>query len=567
MKKRLFTALIISLTFSVNLFAFQSEENKEGFNSVKQKDLKMHLRFLASDELEGREMCEPGSRITAVYIASRFARLGLKPAGENNSYMQNFKVRRRGVDPDAASFSLHYGTDKVENFDLGNDFLIERGNVREPLPVVFVGYGLDLEEYNDYENVDVQNKIVLYFSHTPQEGRMDGKFSDPRYLQDYELYKSGRRTRLTYKNKENSAKEKGAAGIIIVENPNHSHEKSYSTLKERMTKQVYRQRNFSLDLRERESRIRLPKVYISEQTAQKIFRSAGKSLYDIQGEFDKTAQPNSFEIKGVTIGFTSSGEKSVKNTRNVVGLLEGSDPVLKNEAIVIGGHYDHVHYYLDFMTGTYTDEICNGADDDASGTVGVIELAEAFVENDIKTKRSIIFIAFTGEEKGLIGSTYYADNPVIPIEKTAAMIQFDMIGRNEDIKNSLPLLRGAFGFTKEPFETAEDNKNAVNILGTTFCNEMRVITEKLNENINLELKFRYDDKQNLIRASDHAPFLRKDVPVAFFSTGLHPDLHAPGDDVEKINFPKMERILKLAYLTVWELANRNDRLSLDKPFK
>jgi len=556
MKKRFITTLILILVFSSNLFAFQNEANKKGFNSITQRDMKTHLTFLASDELEGREMCEPGSRVAAAYIASRFEHLGLIPLGDNNTYMQNLKVRRIGVEPEAASFNLHHTDSKVENFSLITDFLINRGNLNEPLPVVFAGYGLDLEHYSDYKNIDVKGKLVLYFSHTPQEGLTDGKFSDPQYARDYNLYTMGRRSRNALKSKVEMAKEKGAAGIIIVENPNHEHTKNYETLKRMMINFFYNQRQYSRILEERASS-RLPQVWISEGIAQKLFMSAGKSMNAIQKEFDKTAQPNSFEIEGIKISFTSSGEKSIKNTRNVVGMIEGSDPVLKNEVIVIGGHYDHV--------GIRNGVVFNGADDDASGTVGVIELAEAFVENNIKPKRSMIFIAFTGEEKGMIGSEHYAANPYVPVEKIAGMIQLDMLGRNEDIINLPRQFLGMYG-ENPPKESAEDNVNAVNILGTTYCNEMKLVNERNNENIKLDLKFRYDDT-HFIRGSDHRPFLQKGVPSIFFFTGCHPDLHAPGDDVEKINFPKMEKIVKLVYLTAWELAGRSDRLSLDKTFK
>jgi len=562
--KKICISLLICILFSSNLYAYQSDVNRKGFDSITQEDLMRHLSFLASDEMRGRETAQQESRITAVYVVTRFEHLGLKPAGDNTTYMQNIKIRRAGVDPDAADFSLHLNSGETVTFDFGDDFIINNGTIKEPLPVVFAGYGLDSDNYSDYKNIDVSGKIVLCFSHTPQEGQMDGMFHDPRYSEEYNLFAPLSRRHGVFKSKQDIAKDKGAAGIIIVENPNHTHENNYEKLKELTLKRLNHQRSYSLNLQERTIRSRLPLAWISESTAFRMFQSSGTSLYDIQREFDKTVQPNSFEMEGITVSFSSTGEESIKTTRNVVGVLEGSDPQLKEEVVIIGGHYDHIEYYTDFMTGEFSGKICNGADDDASGTVAVLEIAEAFSENKIRPKRSIVFVAFAAEEKGLLGSSYYAENPVIPLEKTAAMINMDMLGRNEDIKNLPPMFRTVFGFNEQPYETAEDNKNAVNILGTSFCTGMKDIAEKNNRNIKLNLKFRYDNKPNLIRASDHAPFLMKGIPVMFFSTGLHADLHAPGDDVEKINFPKMERIVKLIYLSLWELADTEERLKLDK---
>jgi len=557
MKKFMTLILLLTATVSTHLCAFQTAENRKGYESIARKDMKMHLSFLASDELEGREMCERGSRITARYIAAQFEHMGLQPAGDNNTYFQHLKVRRVGVEPEAATFKIFENNGKKIEFELGDDFLVNRGNIPEPLPVVFAGYGLDLDHYSDYETIDVKNKIVLFFSHTPQEGMENGKFADPHYERDYSLYTMGARRGNVYKSKAEYAMQHGAAGIVIIENPNHEHDRNYAALKKLMETNIYSRRNYTRDLTEPSAGRTLPQVWISENTAALLFEKTGKSMYEIQKEFDKTAQPNSFEMEGIKLSFTSSGEKSIKTTRNVVGLLEGSDPDLKNEVVILGGHYDH--------EGIRNGVVFNGADDDASGTVGVIEVAEAFIENGVKPKRSIIFIAFTGEEKGLIGSEFYALHPNVPIKKIAAMIQLDMLGRNEDIVNLPPRFLPMYG-NNPPKETAEDNVNTVNVLGTTFCNELKTITVKNNENIKLDLKFRYDDNY-FIRGSDHRPFLQKGIPSLFFFTGCHPDLHAPGDDVEKINFPKMEKIVRLVYLNIWELADLDSTLTLEKEFR
>ena len=211
---------------------------------------------------------------------------------------------------------------------------------------------------------------------------------------------------------------------------------------------------------------------------------------------------------------------------------------------MVGAHYDH--------DGEYNGEIWPGADDNASGTAGVIALARAFGNGAKAPARSILLCAFAGEEKGEIGSQHYADHPVFPIERTVAMIQMDMIGRNEEHGSSRGL--------RLERETSSQNANSVNIIGSTFSLDLRRTMENANGQIALDLKFRYDDTpENLLRRSDQWAFLQKGIPSLFIHTGEHPDYHRPGDTPDKINYPKMEKIVKLVYRAVDALANANAR--------
>ena len=236
-------------------------------------------------------------------------------------------------------------------------------------------------------------------------------------------------------------------------------------------------------------------------------------------------------------------DRDAYTARNVVGIVEGSDPQLRGEAIVVGAHYDH--------DGSESGRIWNGADDNASGTSGLLELAEAF-SIDVPPRRTVILSAWAAEEKGMLGSRHYVRDPPIPIEDTVAMFQIDMIGRNEEHAAD----------PREGFllERASENVNAINLIGSAFSSDIRDIVDTANQQVGLDLRFRYDyAAQNLIRRSDHWTFLSREVPSLFFFGGLHPDYHTPNDTAEKINYQKIENVVRLVYLALHEIGNAPDR--------
>ena len=236
-------------------------------------------------------------------------------------------------------------------------------------------------------------------------------------------------------------------------------------------------------------------------------------------------------------------------TQNVLGLIEGSDPQLRREVVIVGAHYDH--------DGEFNGQIWPGADDNASGTAGVLELAEAFGNGSMAPARSILLCAFAGEEKGELGSQHYADHPVIPIERTVAMLQMDMIGRNEE--------HGANRELRLDRETPAQNANALNLIGSIFSADLRRTMEMANASVGLDLKFRYDDTpENLLRRSDQWAFLQKGIPALFVHTGEHPDYHQPSDTAEKLNYPKMEKIVRLVFVAVEALGNAKERPGFGK---
>ena len=228
-----------------------------------------------------------------------------------------------------------------------------------------------------------------------------------------------------------------------------------------------------------------------------------------------------------------------------MAIIEGTD--LKDEYVLLGAHADHL--------GIRGDQVMNGADDDGSGSMMLLEFAEAFTLSPVRPRRSIVFGWWMGEEIGLFGSTYYANNPVFPLEKTVGLVQIDMIGRNEEILNDRLGL---------PQTRSEDNVNTIHMIGYSYSSDMRNLVDRANKEVNLEIKYDYDTgPQGLIRRSDHWPFLNLGVPVAFFFTGFHPDYHQPTDTWDKINYPKYVRIGKMLFRAIWDLANTDTPPKLD----
>jgi Zn-dependent M28 family amino/carboxypeptidase len=267
---------------------------------------------------------------------------------------------------------------------------------------------------------------------------------------------------------------------------------------------------------------RIVSVRIGKKLAEDLLEGTGYTYEQIHQKIDETIDPQSFDIPGKTITMETALDAEKFPTQNVVGFWEGSDPILKNEIVVIGAHYDHV--------GVANDSIYNGADDNASGTAGVMEVAEAFTKCKTRPRRSILFMTFAGEEKGLFGSRYYTDDPIFPIENVIAMLNMDMISRNDT--------------------------NEVAIIGSKTSPSLKTINEKCDESIGMKLDY---DNDRFFLQSDHYSFYRKNIPVLFYFSKDTPDLHKPSDDPDKIIPEKMARIGRLVFSTAWTVANQTER--------
>lgn len=282
---------------------------------------------------------------------------------------------------------------------------------------------------------------------------------------------------------------------------------------------------------------RLPVFYISQKMAREL---TNKKIRSIKSKIDKKGKPQAFNVKtSLTINVARATKQLT--AENVLGYIEGSD--LKDELVVVSAHYDHL--------GIHDGVVFNGADDDGSGTVAVLEMAEAFAKAKKEghgPRRSMLFLTVSGEEKGLLGSKYYTDNPVYPLARTVADLNIDMIGRVDD--------------------KHLNNPDYIYLIGSDkLSSELHMINEYANKTYsNLELDYTYNDvkdKNRFYYRSDHYNFAKNNIPVIFYFNGVHADYHKETDEVEKINFPKMEKITKLVFYTAWELVNRNDRIKVD----
>jgi len=352
-----------------------------------------------------------------------------------------------------------------------------------------------------------------------------------------------------------AAQERGAAAILFVRDVHNRPDIDDWSGHHEATWPEERRRIERFTLGAWAERIRIPAAAISVELARALASGAGASLQELARSAEEAPDGlGVVALPGARVDLTTSMERNVVRGRNVLGLIEGSDPVLRDEVVIIGAHHDH--------NGAAGDTVFNGADDDASGTVGVMAVAEAFAraaERGDRPRRSVMFALWDGEERGLLGAWYYTVRPLFALERTVAALNLDMIGRNEEVPPAGgPRFRGL-----EP-QTAESNANAINVLGYSWTPDLAGVVGSSNESTGLTLRFRYDNiRSNHLRRSDHWPFLQNDVPAVWFHTGLHPDYHTPDDDPDRIEYEKLTRIVRLVHETAWRVADADEPPSIE----
>jgi Zn-dependent M28 family amino/carboxypeptidase len=509
-------------------YAVSFKEISDGFHSIQSRRIQATLQFMASKHFKGRGTASPEAELTADYIASIFGRQGLQPPrGNNGSYVQSFDLIQVVPRQEShLSFELSQGA--ASELKMGEDFLpapwgFESGDVQGQ--AVFAGYGISARElrYDDFSKLDVKNKVVVVLSKFPASSKPSSwdHYSQKDYEEPLE--------------KTLQAQKAGALGIIIIL-PSGESMPSLGSLTFQNAKTFL--------LRDAES-VEIPAVFVTYARGEKLVAANRprrfETLKAIQEGLDAEMKPISFALDRSVSMKTVYDRKSLKG-HNVIGVVPGSDAQLRDQYILLGAHHDHLG------TGE-NQEIYYGADDDASGPIGLLELAEAFQIGPLRPRRSIVLAAWGAEELGLLGSRYYAQKPFFPLDKTVAMIQLDMIGRNEK--------RPADPANGIEEEKEELNTNTVSIAGAAFSQDLRYWIELSNQRVGLTLRYRYDSGQeNLLKRSDHWCFLKAGIPSIFFFTGFHPDYHRTTDTAEKINYEKMEKILKLLYLATWEIADQ-----------
>ena len=518
-----------------------------GINSIGPEPLKEWLTYLASDELQGRATYSEGLGLAAGYISAHLAEWGVKPAGDRGTYLQVVRVlgirttSRASVTVEVNGQSRTFKDGEEVTFpkSMGGKQTITGDQIQ------FAGYGLTLPggELNDYANVDPKGKVVVWLGPQGPKTSASGLFR---------LLNSTARSR--------SAIEKGAIGVIgpVAAGGGGRGRGNAAAAPAAPAAQpgTGRGRGGAPDdgdfttVQRYEDKVP-PAVSAQDEFFEFLFSGSDVKYADLKQKAANQEPLPPFALKNVTITFNVDADYSIVRTRlthNVVGIVEGSDPKLKDTYVLYGAHYDHVGYREGLVgagrggnaSGAADDRINNGADDDGSGTVALMAIARAFALGP-RPKRSVLFVWHAGEELGLLGSRYHADHPVVPIEKMVAQINMDMVGRNRN----------------------DDPKQANSILvvgSDRISTELHNINEDANASLPKPLTLDYEmndpaDSESIYTRSDHYSYAAKGIPIIFFFRGLHPDYHQPGDEVSKIIFEKIQRVAQLAYETGRRVGN------------
>ena len=522
MRTRILFAIFLSLLLSLtaqSLFAQVKVNDKSSITH-----LKANLQVLASDEFEGRETTTRGEKLASLFIASELEKYGVKPYGDNGTYFQNFDLLTSGYAPESIITLLDESDSPFGDFLLGDDFiksgrgLADSAFAKQSTGIVFASYGITQKEFNydDYADIDVKGKTVLILPGEPQREKNKSEGAAP--TRQVTLAANEAKIKL--------AAEKGAVGVLLI-------------LDERMKSFWSRMKDFgtqpsiSFPSKNQPTAVKeIPIFMVSERFVEKIFSGEKYSYENINEMIKAKESPKPFELSK-SFKYDIKPFSNVVSSRNVIGLIEGTDPNLKNEFVVLSAHYDHV--------GVRGNVVSNGADDDGSGTVAVLESARILSLN-LQNKRSILTVFHTGEEKGLLGSRYATDNGNF-MNGVIADINMDMVGRE----------------SVDSIHCIGSDK-----LSTEFA---YLIQEENSKSVDFVLNYKYDDPNDPNRfyyRSDHYNYARKGIPVVFFFDDMRADYHRPTDDVEKINFEKILKTAKLSCNIALAVTNLDHKLTVDK---
>ena len=480
--------------------------------TITEDELKDHLYIYASDEFEGRETGEPGQKKAIAYLKAEYEKLGVPAAKADGDYFQQVPL-------EISKLPIGKLTVKDEDFLVGEHVLTFNSASSSFDEIIYVGYGIEEESYSDYQGLDLNGKLVLVKSGEPKNANGTYKISGSEEASIWSNMSEALSKRIQL------AVDKGAKGILYYDNDN------FSRFKRRFD---YMKTNDSgrMELKDGKD-ADFSSIFIDDVLAKAIFPN-----------IESDGMPKALNSK-ITLDFQSSND--MVESENVAALLKGSE--LPNEYVVVSSHLDHIGI-------SENGEINNGADDDGSGTVALLEIAEAFKkaqEAGNGPKRSIVFLHVTGEEKGLLGSQYYTDvDPIFPLDQTVANLNIDMIGRIDPKR--------------------EGDRNYIYLIGSDkLSTELHELSEKVNKQYgNLELDYTYNDENDPNRfyyRSDHYNFAKNNIPIIFYFNGTHDDYHRPSDTPDKINYDLLQNRTRLIFQTAWEIANKTDRIFVDKASK
>lgn len=497
--------------------------------------LRNYLYFVASDEMEGRDTPSRGLDTTAKFIGMNLKAWGIKPAGDDGTYYQKIDLLRYKVNPGStiatvAGRQLIYGTDFLANPTTGRV---------ENAPLVFAGNGwlVKAKGVEPLKDIDVKGKIVVIYA----EG-------GPRGMNFQQLLASGKQG-VDWADPVTYARQNGAAGLITLATP------AAVANWDRVRRQRESGGGYFVEKLRAAAPDNFPVIALSQSSSDALLAGESLDMAGVAKAYSSTSPMPTFNLtasKTATISVTADPERA--RTQNVVGILEGSDPVLKKEMVAIGAHYDHVGTN---PNATGPDKIWNGADDDGSGTVSVLSIAEALAKAAKRPRRSVLFVWHCGEEKGLWGSEYFNKFPTVDIKNVVAQLNIDMIGRS-----------------RKPGDTNQANKeltdaNSIYVIGKDMMSSnLGSIVDATNKGyLNLAYDTRYDDPKDPNRfffRSDHFNYAVNGIPIVFWFDGVHEDYHRPGDEPQKIDYDKMEKVARTILLTLIELTDMKERPKVDK---
>ncbi len=516
--KRILSAWILSALWAVALADLPTWMTRA--ETITPTDLRAHLEFIASDALEGRDTPSKGLDIAGLYIVSHLQRWGLKPAGENGTYFQTLTFRTNTLVPEesivqVAGRTLRYGV----------EFIARPVPLDTTARLVYVGNGWSnpKEGIDPYEEVEVEGKILVV-----QRGF-------PKQVQEMGLPQA---EQAGWISPERNAELHGAVAILRVDPADMER-------LERLAR-FWSQRRIVEGL---EQASRVPVLVVAYPVLEALFEGERISAQELvqRAESNDPAPPFALsQNKAIRIKLTVQSKE--ETARSVLAIAEGSDPIVKNEYVSVGAHLDHVGVGRPDSRG---DPIYNGADDNGSGSVALLELAEALGTGP-RPKRSVLFLWYAGEEEGLLGSRLFVERPTVPLENIIVNINLDMVGRS-----------------REPNDTKPQNRllsapDEVYVIGPRVASpDLGAVLERVNNGyLRLKLNPLYDDKdhpEQLFYRSDQLSFILKGIPALFFFTGLHEDYHRPSDEVDKIDFEKIARITRTVLGVIWELADAPER--------
>lgn len=481
-------------------------------NSITLEELKTDLYLYASDEFEGRETGAPGQKKAVEFLKNQYVKLGIPSPIDKDDYFQEVPLEI-GKSPKATL------TINEKSFDHITDFISFSSNASEEFSVneiIYAGYGIDDEKYSDYKDLDINDKVVLVISGEPKNE--DGTY----VISETTESSKWSAMRQEYQTKSDAARQKGAKALLFYNND------LFPAMSRRYEAVEKRGGSGRMSLKDNSDNMF---VFLIGDTLKEVL------MPDLNNKMSPTKLDLNLKVK-------YKNESEEIQTENVLAYIKGSEK--PNEIIVISAHLDH--------EGIKGENIYNGADDDGSGTVAILEIAEAFklaADNGYGPKRSILFLHVTGEEKGLLGSRYYTDfDPVFPLENTVANLNMDMIGRTDPKREST-------------------NRNYLYLIGSDkLSSELHQISEEVNAKYcNIEFDYTYNDDNDPNRfyyRSDHYNFAKNNIPVIFYFNGTHADYHKPTDTPDKIDYDLLENRTRLVFYTAWELANRETRITVDK---